>query len=216
MKSTTIVELMTADHTKILKLLHDVETSIGIELVSLMKVFDTFEWELEKHIFTEEKAIFSSYSPKNISEGYKMVPELIQQHNEILNRVRLMRKDLMWNKPVQFHEFKEFITAHKTFEEASLYPKLDRSNRSAFALQIGQIGGGSSLAQRYPQTVHLQTGIAPDVPFSLGRCIPSFGALVFFSPAASAASMISWGLRSGIGPSRDGSFFTFSLTNNPQ
>lgn len=125
MNKTSIVELMTADHTKILKLLHDVEKSIGIELVSLMKVFDTFEWELEKHIFTEEKAIFSSYNPKNISEGYKMVPELIQQHNEIINRVRVMRKELMWNKPVQFHEFKEFIMAHKTFEEASLYPKLD-------------------------------------------------------------------------------------------
>lgn len=126
MKTTTILELMTADHTKILKLLHDVEKSIGIELVSLMKVFDTFEWELEKHIFTEEKAIFSSYNPKNIIEGYKMVPELVQQHNEILNKIRIMRKDLMWNKSVKFHEFKEFILAHKTFEEASLYPKLDQ------------------------------------------------------------------------------------------
>jgi len=126
METITILELMTADHTKILKLLHDVEKSIGIELVSLMKVFDTFEWELEKHIFTEEKAIFSSYNPKNILEGYKMVPELVQQHNEILNTIRIMRKDLMWNKTVKFHEFKEFIMAHKTFEEASLYPKLDQ------------------------------------------------------------------------------------------
>jgi iron-sulfur cluster repair protein YtfE (RIC family) len=88
MKSTSILELMIADHGKILKLLNDVEKSIGIELVSLMKVFDTFEWELEKHIFTEEKAIFTSYSPKNIVEGYKMVPELVQQHNDILNRIR--------------------------------------------------------------------------------------------------------------------------------
>jgi iron-sulfur cluster repair protein YtfE (RIC family) len=126
MKTPSILELMTADHTKILKLLQDVEKSIGIELVSVMKVFDTFEWELEKHIFTEEKAIFTSYSPKNILEGYKMVPQLIQQHTDILNRVRVMRKDLMWNRPVQYHEFKELILAHKTFEEASLYPKLDQ------------------------------------------------------------------------------------------
>ncbi len=126
MKTTSILELMTADHTKILKLLQDVEKSIGIELVSLMKVFETFEWELEKHIFTEEKAIFSSYNPKNISEGYKMVPELVQQHNEILNRVLVMRKELMWNRPVKYQEFKELIMAHKTFEEISLYPKLDQ------------------------------------------------------------------------------------------
>jgi len=126
MHTTSILELMTRDHTKILKLLRDVEKSIGMELVSLMKVFDTFEWDLEKHIFTEEKAIFTSYNPKNILEGYKMVPELIQQHNDILNRVRVMRKDLMWNRPMRYHEFKEFIIAHKTFEEVSLYPKLDQ------------------------------------------------------------------------------------------
>jgi iron-sulfur cluster repair protein YtfE (RIC family) len=143
MKTTSILQLMTADHTKILKLLQDVEKSIGIELVSLMKVFDTFEWELEKHIFTEEKAIFSSYNPKNIAEGYKMVPELIQQHNELLNKVRIMRKDLMWKKPVKFHEFKEFIMAHKNFEEASLYPKLDQelsdAQKNEIILKIQQI-----------------------------------------------------------------------------
>jgi hypothetical protein len=126
MKSTAILDLMIKDHGKIVKLLLDVEKSIGMELVSIMKVFDTFEWELEKHIFIEEKAIFTSYKPTNIVEGYKMVPELIQQHNDILNRLRVMRKSLMWQRPVDFDEFKELIMAHKTFEEASLYPKLDQ------------------------------------------------------------------------------------------
>jgi len=125
MKSTAILDVMIKDHGKIVRLLRDVEKSIGMELVSTMKVFDSFEWELEKHIFIEEKAIFTSYNPTNIVEGYKMVPELIKQHNEILNRLRTMRKDLMWKRPVNFTEFKELIMAHKTYEEASLYPKLD-------------------------------------------------------------------------------------------
>ena len=126
MKSTVILELMTKDHAKLVKLLRDVEKSIGMELVSTMKVFDTFEWELEKHIFIEEKAIFSSYAPTNIVEGYKMVPELIQQHNEILNKLRVMRKNLQWQRPIDYDGFKDLIMAHKTFEEASLYPKLDQ------------------------------------------------------------------------------------------
>jgi hemerythrin-like domain-containing protein len=54
------------------------------------------------------------------------VPELIQQHNDILNRLRVMRKNLMWQRPIDYNEFKELIMAHKTFEEASLYPKLDQ------------------------------------------------------------------------------------------
>lgn len=117
---------MTKDHGKIVKLLLDVERSLGMELVSTMKVFDTFEWELEKHIFLEEKAIFTSYNPKNVREGYKMVPELVAQHNDLLNKLRVMRKDLMWQRPCHFEEFKEVLMAHKTFEEASLYPKLDQ------------------------------------------------------------------------------------------
>jgi len=126
MKSTALTDLMVRDHGKIVKMLLDVEKSIGMELVSTMKVFDTFEWELEKHIFVEEKAIFTSYNPKNIAEGYRMVPRLIQQHNELLNKLQVMRKDLMWQRPVHFEEFRELLLTHKTFEEASLYPKLDQ------------------------------------------------------------------------------------------
>ena len=125
MKSTILTDLMVRDHGKIVKMLHDVEKSIGMELVSTMKVFDTFEWELEKHIFIEEKAIFTSYNPKNVTEGYRMVPQLIQQHNELLNKLQVMRKDLQWQRPVRFEEFRELLLTHKTFEEVSLYPKLD-------------------------------------------------------------------------------------------
>lgn len=131
MKSIAILELMTKDHGKIIKLLHNVEQSIGKELIATLKAFDTFEWELEKHIFTEEKAIFSSYNPTNIVEGYKMVPELIKQHNEILNRLRMMRKNLQWQRPIDYDEFKELIMTHKTFEEVSLYPKLDQELSTA-------------------------------------------------------------------------------------
>ena len=126
MKATIVTELMVKDHGKIMKMLHDVEKSIGMELVSTMKVFDTFEWELEKHMFVEEKAIFTSYNPKNISAGYRMMPQLIQQHNELFNKLQVMRKDLTWQRPVKFEEFRQLLLDHKTFEEESVYPKLDQ------------------------------------------------------------------------------------------
>ena len=72
-----------------------------------------------------------------------MVPELVQQHNDLLNRVRLMRKELMWNRPVQFNEFKEIINAHKSYEEESLYPKLDQelseSQKQEIIMKIREI-----------------------------------------------------------------------------
>jgi iron-sulfur cluster repair protein YtfE (RIC family) len=126
MKATVLTDLMVKDHGKIVKMLHDVEKSIGMELISTMKVFDNFEWELEKHMFVEEKAIFTSYNPKNIASGYRMMPTLVQQHNDLLNKLQVMRKDLTWQRPAKFEEFRELLLTHKTFEETSLYPKLDQ------------------------------------------------------------------------------------------
>ena len=129
MKSTAILDRMVKDHGKIVKLLNDVEKVIDQEqdIVSTMKVFDKFEWNLEKHIFVEEKAIFTSYNPENVVEGYKMLPELTKQHNEILHRLDLMRKDVRSRRAVKdVYSFKEFLIKHKNFEEKDVYPKLDQ------------------------------------------------------------------------------------------
>lgn len=126
MKTTAILELMTADHAKIIKLLADVERSLGKEVTETLKVFNTFEWELEKHMFTEEKAIFTSYTPTNVFEGYQIVPDLMKQHGELSAYLAAMRKTIMWQQPTPFREMKELLLSHKTFEEVSLYPRLDQ------------------------------------------------------------------------------------------
>jgi iron-sulfur cluster repair protein YtfE (RIC family) len=126
MKSTAILNLMVKDHARLIKLLTNVEHSLNQDLVILMNAFDIFEWELEKHIFTEEKAIFTSYDPVDVIKGYTMIPELIKEHNEITNKLRIMRKDLIKQHPYDFDEFKNLLMAHKTFEENTVYPKLDQ------------------------------------------------------------------------------------------
>ena len=102
MKSTAILDRMVKDHGKIVKLLNDVEKVIDQEqdIVSTMKVFDKFDWTLEKHFFTEEKAIFTSYEPENVTEGYAMLPELIKEHNEILNKLSVMRRAIKSEEPL--------------------------------------------------------------------------------------------------------------------
>ncbi len=126
MKSTAILELMVADHAKLLKLLGDVERSLDKEVTKTLQVFNTFAWELEKHIFTEEKAIFTSCAPLNIYQGYPIVPELMKQHTQLAEYLGAMRKAVMWQKPPPFRELKELLLSHKTFEEVSLYPRLDQ------------------------------------------------------------------------------------------
>jgi len=57
-----------------------------------------------------------------------MLPELTKQHNEILNSLNIMRKDVRSRGIVKdVYSFKEFMVKHKTFEEREVYPKLDEA-----------------------------------------------------------------------------------------
>jgi hemerythrin-like domain-containing protein len=123
---TSILKLMSRDHNKIEGLLNKLEEATKEDFESMVKAFNKFEWELEKHIFTEEKAIFTSYNPEDVIEGYKMLPELTKQHNYIINTLNNWRDDIRKKRTLSdVYSFKEFIIKHKDFEEQKVYPQLD-------------------------------------------------------------------------------------------
>ncbi|MDH7507679.1 MAG: hemerythrin domain-containing protein, partial [Candidatus Thermoplasmatota archaeon] len=99
-----------------------------IDFDSMSKSFNKFAWELEKHIFVEEKAIFTSYKPENVTEGFKMLPQLTDQHNFILNTINNWREDIRKKRNLtNIYSLKEFLIKHKSFEEKEVYPKLDQT-----------------------------------------------------------------------------------------
>jgi len=127
-ESISILELMIKDHCKIEALINELEEKSKDDFESMRKAFNKFEWELEKHIFTEEKAIFASYNPKDVTEGYKMLPELTKQHNFIINTLNNWRDDVRNRRMLRdVYSFKEFIIRHKNFEEEKVYPQLDEA-----------------------------------------------------------------------------------------
>lgn len=127
-KSISILSLMMKDHCKIEELINDLEEKTKGDFESMVKSFNKFEWELEKHIFTEEKAIFTSYNPQNVLEGYKMLPELTTQHNFIINKLNNWRDDVRKKRMISdVYSFKEYIIKHKNYEEKNVYPKLDQA-----------------------------------------------------------------------------------------
>ena len=124
----SILELMIKDHRKIEELIKDLEEKTKENFDSMKKSFNKLEWELEKHIFTEEKAIFTSYNPEDVTEGYKMLPELTKQHNYIINTLNNWRDDVRKRRMIRdVYSFKELIIKHKSYEEEKVYPKLDES-----------------------------------------------------------------------------------------
>lgn len=137
MKENEIINRMVIDHCKIEKLLDNLEEDIDKDFQIIEKSFFKFEWELEKHIFVEEKAIFTSYKPKNVSEGYQMLPELNMQHNFIINKLNNWRNDIKKKRRISgFYDFKKFLISHKKYEEKEVYPKLDKELKEVEKKQI--------------------------------------------------------------------------------
>lgn len=128
MEKKDILPKMVKDHCKIEKLLSDLEEKLDDDYSEMRKAFHKFEWELEKHLFTEEKAIFTMYSPEEVSEGYKMLPELTKQHNFIVNQLNNWRQEIRKKQKISgIYDFKNYLTEHRLFEEKEVYPKLDQT-----------------------------------------------------------------------------------------
>jgi hemerythrin superfamily protein len=128
MTTPTLVEIMMNDHARLERLLDKLEDHVDADYPMMRKAFNTFEWELEKHVFVEEKAIFTQYSPDDIAEGYQMLPVITKQHTFIVNILDTWRKQVRNNQRLEgFHDFKQFLIKHKKYEENDVYPRLDES-----------------------------------------------------------------------------------------
>ena len=126
MKSTAILDLMVQDHNRLIEYLKDVEINLGRDFGFLSNSFNVFQWNLEKHFFVEERAIFTSYNPDRFDEGYEVFLDLSKQHTEILKKIESLRKKLQRREPFDLNEIKNLLIKHKTFEEKNVYPVLDQ------------------------------------------------------------------------------------------
>ena len=124
MEQDSILDLMVGDHAKIEKLIQDLKNS-SPDVLSVKKAFDNFKWEFERHLFAEEKAVFTFYNPKSVRD-YGVVPGMLKDHQSLLKMLDEMEKDVTHGKRVDLTGFHELLTKHKSFEEDFFYPKLDK------------------------------------------------------------------------------------------
>jgi hypothetical protein len=126
MKTTKILDLMVKDHARLLQLLKIVESHFRQNKDDLMKSFHTFEWNLEKHFFVEERAIFTAYNPEYIDEGYDVFLDLSNQHTKILEMIKNLKDELEIEGIADISKLKKILINHKNLEEKKVYPKLDQ------------------------------------------------------------------------------------------
>jgi hypothetical protein len=125
MKSNELLNVMVKDHNRLMNCLKDVKNNLESDFEVLLKSFNTFEWNLEKHFFVEERAIFTSFNSDYIEDGHQLFTNLSKQHTNILEKVESLRKRLRSGKTIDVSDLETLLLKHKTYEEKNVYPVLD-------------------------------------------------------------------------------------------
>jgi hypothetical protein len=122
-KKRTISTVMKRHHGQIEGMLNKVVKLEGNDNDKL-QLFNRFKWELEKHFFTEEKAIFFfiDNEHKNINE---MKSHLLKEHDVIMNNIEEIDTNLRDRKDFDVVKFRELLEKHKRYEDENFYPTLD-------------------------------------------------------------------------------------------
>ena len=125
MAENRISRLMKKDHHRLLNELKELESLHDRDIAVINEAFRNFKWNIEKHFFVEERAIFTSYNPKKINEGYNLFKDLTDQHTEILEQIEKIQQKLQKFEPFDYDDLKKILVDHKNIEEEKIYPALD-------------------------------------------------------------------------------------------
>lgn len=121
----SIKEFMLKEHIKIDKLLEDFENSLNKGLEDSKSKFNILKWNLEKHIFVEEKVIFSIYNKAKENEIEDII-NLLKEHKNIEWSLNKIEESLKTNLKPQILELKKTLKSHVGIENNVFYPKLDK------------------------------------------------------------------------------------------
>lgn len=117
-----IFKIMSMQHEFIESLLDNFEDFHGKDLSESKEILNLFVWNLEKHIFLEEKILYSVYSiwDKNIEGMF----EILGDHGDIMVFIKKI-KSSDFNKS-DMSLFRELLENHFSLEETILYPNLEK------------------------------------------------------------------------------------------
>jgi hemerythrin-like domain-containing protein len=90
--------------------------------------FSELVWEIKKHFFTEENAIFD-YLPLRGVDIFKTINHLRDEHLAMLNILKNFSDNFPKITNEQIEEFSNLLETHREVEEQILYPKLDKEIR---------------------------------------------------------------------------------------
>lgn len=124
-QNQSITEIMLKHHIRIIDLLNIITDKVQQKNTALADVLSKFRWELEKHFFLEEKAIFQLHYSENV-ETNRIKTRLKKEHNNLIKRFDRIEEDLKNNSEIDITEFRKQYLKHMNFENKFFYPRLDK------------------------------------------------------------------------------------------
>jgi hemerythrin-like domain-containing protein len=117
-----IFKIMSMQHEFIASMLDNFEESHSKDLPDAKETLNLFVWNLEKHIFLEEKILYSVYS---IWEGnIEGMFEILGDHGDIMVFIKKIKSSDFNKSDISL--LKEILENHFSLEETVLYPNLEK------------------------------------------------------------------------------------------
>jgi iron-sulfur cluster repair protein YtfE (RIC family) len=121
-----VSSIMSAEHYRINHILEKFEREFEEDPELAKQTFNVFKWNLEKHIFVEEKAIFDVYETI-VGEEVSDVFDLMEEHGVLIDLVNSIEENLYEDNEFNLSELKEELNKHHVHEDSKFYPDLDNN-----------------------------------------------------------------------------------------
>ncbi len=120
----SISKIMLKQHYEIDKCIHRFDTALKQDDLDLRGPFNKLKWEIEKHFFIEEKAIFQLHYSEN-KETSNITIRLKKEHDILIDAMEQIEDRIKNNEKIDLPGFREQILNHAGFENKHFYPRLD-------------------------------------------------------------------------------------------
>jgi hemerythrin-like domain-containing protein len=121
----TIIGLMVDSHNRLEGFLEKFKLGVEDDLQSADNDFEKFKEELKSHLSIEEEAIFKLIKPVEEEGYYEVIPDLIEEHNLLLEMLNDLGNKLATDREIDVSKFEKVLIQHKKTEEEYFYPQLE-------------------------------------------------------------------------------------------
>jgi len=138
----TILNLMISHHALLELLFEKFRDEVKGEEEKKAATLSELTWEMKKHFFAEEGAIFD-FPPLKIMNVWPVVEQLKKEHIEMLEMLQNFSDNLQNIKEGGIEDFHNLLESHRKIEELNLYPKIDKEllpeQKSQIITRVNQI-----------------------------------------------------------------------------